>query len=123
MSLGSYKLAMQSGQRGYYGEVDLAVEATDRSGEVQVEFSERCAKDWRAGASFGVDYILDQLPLYKLYPAGATVRIDRIQGHPVDTNSVVIAYVAAEAMMSALGIEARKRPSFDGATGLFTFPK
>ena len=78
----------------------------------------------RFGAHFGIDYVLERIPKRKLFPKGATIHVESIQGHAVDTTNLVIAYAAANALLHALDLEASetKKPNFDKEHGLFVFP-
>jgi hypothetical protein len=99
----------------------------DGSGVVSIDFDAANARDWQTGARFGIDYVLEHIPKKKLFPKGARIHVDSIQGHVVDTTSAVIAFAAANALLSALGLDAEssntKRPNFDREKGLFVFPQ
>jgi hypothetical protein len=123
MGRGEDKLAAQIGPKGYFGKVTVEAEQVDGDGEVTVDFDPTNAKRWRSGASFGVEYVLEHITKRKLFPKGGRVRVVYIEGHEVDTNNVVIAFVAAHALYKALGVEPAKRPAFDENTGVFSFPK
>ena len=123
MGRGEDRLATQVGQLGYFGKVTVEAEPEDRNGEVTVDFDPSIPKDWQSGASFGIEYVLDHIVTRTHFPNGGRVRVLHIGGHVVDTNNVVIAFVAANAMYKALGIEPTKKPAFDKDTGMFTFPK
>ena len=117
------KLATQVGPIGYYGQVAVEPELVDGDGEVDVDFAPTISKRWRSGASFGIQYVLEHVSKRKLFPKGGRVRVHSIVGHEVDTNNVVIAFVAAHALAKALGVQPRKLPVFDKDTGVFSFPK
>ncbi|MSU79630.1 MAG: hypothetical protein EXS16_16265 [Gemmataceae bacterium] len=117
------KLAVQVGSKGYFGKVSLEAEAEDRGGNVTVDFDPSISGEWRTGASFGIDYALDHVTRRSLFPKGGRVRVLSIGGHAVDTTNVVIAFVAANAIYKALGVQPIKRPEFDKNTGVFSFPK
>jgi hypothetical protein len=123
MGRGEDKLATQVGGKGYFGKVTVEAEPEDRDGHVTVDFDPSISNDWRSGASFGIEYVLDHITMGTLFPNGGRVRVLQIGGHPVDTNNVVIAFVAAQAMYKALGIQPIKKPEFDKNTGIFSFPK
>jgi hypothetical protein len=123
MGHGEFKLVKQIGPRGFFGGVALNVEPCDNDGEVSIEFDEQCPREWRAGATFGVEYVLENIARHKLFPSGVRVHVNVIKGHAVDTTNVVIAYVSAMALISAIGIEPYKRPDFNQETGSFIFPK
>jgi hypothetical protein len=127
MKRGEYKLADQVGEKGYFGKVALEIEMDDGSGAVSIDFDAANARDWQTGARFGIDYVLEHIPKKKLFPKGARIHVDSIQGHAVDTTSAVIAFAAANALLRALGLDAvpskTKRPNFDREKGLFVFPQ
>ena len=123
MGYGEFKLVDQLGEKGYFGKVSLEVEAMENKGAITVNFDERNAAGWQSGAAFGIEYVLEHVAKHELFPHGGRVRVSSIQGHPVDTNNVVIAYVTAMALLKALGVEPFKRPDFNRESGLFVFPK
>jgi hypothetical protein len=123
MVRGEDKLAIQVGAIGYFGKVTVESEPEDRDGEVIVDFDPSVPDEWKSGASFGVDYVLEHIATRTHFPNGGRVRVLSIGGHPVDTNNVVIAFVAANALYKALGILPTMKPEFDKNTGTFTFPK
>jgi len=125
MKHGEYRLAKQQGKWGYFGEVALQVETNGGSGAIEVDFDANQAQEWQAGARFGIDYVLEHLPIRKLFPQGARIHVESINGHLVDTTNTVIAYAAANALLRALEIEMpeAKKPNFDAEKGLFVFPK
>jgi hypothetical protein len=123
MARGEFQIADQIGPKGYYGKVALEAEPSEAGGEVTIQFDQTDAARWQSGAQFGIDYALEHVSTRKFFPHGGRVRVLRIEGHEVDTNNTVIAYVAAHALFRALGVEPTKRPNFDGSTGAFVFPK
>jgi hypothetical protein len=123
MARGEFKLAAQSGDKAYYGIVALDVEPDQQDGRVQIDFDAKRAANWQIGARFGIEYVLEHLPRKKLFPQGLKIRVDRIQGHEVDTTSTVIAYTAAIALLRALGLENSLKPDLDPEKGWFVFPK
>jgi hypothetical protein len=124
MRSGEFKIAKQAGQRGFFGRVSLDVEDLESSNEVQVDFHDTCADRWRSGARFGIDYVFEHIPKRKYFPRGVRVHVGCIEGHEVDTDNALIAYVTAIALFQALGIaEPKKRPKLDEEQGLVVFPK
>lgn len=120
MTRGEYKLAVQSGSKGYYGIVALHVEPDTDSGKLQVEFDPKLAQDWQVGARFGIEYVMERIP--SRFPNGVRIKVDLIRGQPVDTNNVVIAYVSAHALLAALELENVRKPDLDPVKSLFLFP-
>jgi hypothetical protein len=117
------QLILQVGSKGYFGKVVLEAEPAKQEGEVTIDFDPEQADRWRIGAMFGIDYVLEHIDKRKVFPKGGRVRVHYIGGHEVDTNNVVIAFVAANALLKALSVEPTKRPEFDEETGVFRFPK
>ena len=101
----------------------MSVDANGGTGTIKVDFDPDRAAEWRIGAHFGIDYVLERIPRRKLFPKGATIHVESIQGHAVDTTNVVIAYAAANALLHALDLEVSetKVPNFDKEHGLFVF--
>ncbi len=123
MSRGEFAIAKQAGPKGYFGKVALEVEPTENDGAITVDFDEQRARLWQQGARFGIEYVLEHIPRRKYFPKGGRVHVDCIEGHEVDTNNVLIAYLTANALFEALGIKPTKRPNLDEVGGLFVFPK
>ena len=123
MGRGEDKLVVQVGGKGYFGEVTLEVERLGRGGAVTVYFDPSVSEQWKSGASFGIEYALEHVNTHSLFPNGGRVRVLSIVWQPVDTSSVEIAFVAANALYKALGIQPSKKPEFDKNRGTFTFPK
>ncbi len=123
MARGEFRIADQIGPKGYYGHVTLETEATEAGSDIAISFDPPSATRWMNGARFGIDYVLEHIPRRKYFPSGGKVHVLSIEGHDVDTNNVVIAFVAARALCQALGIELAKQPTFDAASGSFNFPK
>ena len=58
------------------------------------------------------------------FPNGIRVHVACIEGHEVDTDNTLIAYVAANALFQALGIaNPKKCPNLIAEQGLIVFPK
>jgi len=120
---GEDKLAVQVGQVGHYGTVIVEAEPVDCDGALTLDFDPSVPDKFKCAALFGIEYALEHLSQRTHFPNGGRVRVLHIGSNPVDTKSVVIAFVAANAMYKALGIEPTKKPAFDKETGMFTFPK
>lgn len=120
---GKYRLAVQSGNKGYFGEIILQVEHGGPSGDVEIEFDPVHASQWQIGARFGIEYIIEHGPRRTLFPAGGRIHVSRIEGQPVDTSNAVIADVAALALVDALEITPRKMPELDAENSLLIFPQ
>ena len=101
----------------------MEAEPSDRGGAITVDFDPSVSEQWKNGASFGLGYVWEHINTHTLFPNGVRIRVLSILWQPVDTNSVVIAFVAANALYKALGIEPTKKPEFDKNQGTFTFPK
>ena len=123
LSVGKNRLAVQSGNKGYFGEVELDVERHSPGGAIEVEFDSVGASQWQTGAQFGIDYVLQHSSRRTLFPNGGRIHVSRIEGHLVDTTNAVIAYVAALALIDALGVKPREMPTLDAEKGLVIFPK
>jgi len=123
MGDGEFRIAAQIGAKGYYGKVALKAEPAENNGIIRVDFDATNANRWNCGAAFGIEYVLEHISQRKLFPSGGRVFVSAIEGHEVDTNNTVIAYVTAIALLEALGIEPTRRPSFNQDAGIFEFPK
>ena len=124
MARGEFRIAKQLGVRGYFGRVSLDVEPAESGGDVQIDFDRSCSTRWQRGARFGIAYVFEHIPKRTYFPKGARVHVDCIEGHEVDTDNSLIAYVTANAVFQALGIsEPKKRPNLDEEHGLVVFPK
>jgi len=74
-----------------------------------------------ASAAFGISYAIERLPLDQ-QKSIRSVTIDLIKHHPVDTNSLIVAFAAANAVWNALGVTIPNSSSFDESSGAFIFP-
>jgi hypothetical protein len=122
MKEGEYTLIRQSGSKGYYGTVRLAVGALD-SVSMSIDFAETCGHDWRIGTQFGLMYGWELYRRSLPETKGLKVRVHEIAGKPADTTNLVMAYVAACALWEALEWSPPKPPVFDADGGSFTFSK
>lgn len=120
---GKYRVARQSGNRGYFGEVEVEVDRDLGNGSIEISFDPIHASAWQVGARFGIEYVLEHTPRRTLFPHGGKIHVSRIVGHLVDTNNLVIAYVTALAVIDALGTDAQDVPELDPERGLIVFPK
>jgi hypothetical protein len=124
MARGEFKIAKQAGPRGYFGRVSLDAEAVAGRDDVQVDFDDANANRWQSGARFGIDYVLEHISKRDYFPNGIRVHVACIEGHEVDTDNTLIAYVTANALFQALGIaNPKKRPDLNTEQGLIVFPK
>ena len=95
MGRGEDKLVAQVGSKGYFGKVTIEAEPAETDGKVVVDFAPTIPEEWQSGAAFGIQYVLDHIAKRKLFPKGGRIRVLFLEGHDVDTNNVVIAFVAA----------------------------
>jgi hypothetical protein len=124
MAHGEFRVAKQAGPRGYFGRVSLNAEPSGQSGDVHVDFDLANANRWQSGARFGIEYVLEHISKRDYFPNGIRVHVACIEGHEVDTDNTLIAYVAANALFQALGIaNPKKRPDLNAEQGLIVFPK
>lgn len=123
MARGEFRLATQSGPKGYFGKVSLDIEPTEIDGDVVIDFDDQRARSWQSGVRFGIEYALEHIPKRKYFPKGLRVHVNSIEGHEVDTTNVVIAYVTANALFEALNVAPKHRPNLDPDQGLVVFPK
>src|SRR5262249_44560392 len=108
--------------KGYYGKVHLEVQSQDTSGCI-VNFIDKCDLYWRVGVEFGIVHGWELWQSHQSHRRGLFVKVLEVTGQMVDTNNLVIAFVAAYALWKALGWTPPKPPSFDPKTGCFTFAK
>jgi hypothetical protein len=122
MKHGEHALFKQVGGKGYYGKVGLTVELLDRPGLI-IDFAPACTADWSVGVQFGIVYGWELFG--RAYPEakGLSVEVVEIEGKPVDTTNLVMAFVTASALWNALDWSPPKPPVLDAKTGCFTFSK
>lgn len=124
VATGEFRIASQVGQRGFFGDVSLNADTTVNDGKITVLFDEEHASRWRGGAQFGIDYVLEHISKKQYFPHGIKIFVNRITGHEVDTDSALIAFVTARALLQALKVEEPKKlPDLDESRGLVVFPK
>ncbi len=74
-----------------------------------------------AAATFGTAYAIERLPLVQQNTI-RSIRIDLIKNHPIDTNALVVALAAANAVWNALDICVDNPPTFNSESVTFVFP-
>lgn len=121
---GAFRLAEQVGQFGYFAAIELVVEiSTGSHGEVRIELPQELPSHWRNGLVFGIDYALGHARIQSSGQNISCVRVENLETNPVDTSSVLLAFVAAKAVCSAIHIEPPARFTFVPKDGAFLFPK
>jgi hypothetical protein len=120
--IGEYTLQDQRGAKGYYGKVRLEVAPQDTPG-IRIRFVEKCDPIWRTGIELGITYGWELWQREQGQLKGINVEVVEVTGQMVDTNSIVMAFVAANAFWKGLDWVASRPPTFDAKTGCFTFPK
>jgi hypothetical protein len=122
MTTGSHALTQQVGSKGYFARVSVTVEEADLP-NCEVDFAGDNSSIWAAGAIFGAIYAWEIYLRSKPAKSGLRVRIVELEGVPADTSNLVVAYVSAFAVWSALAWQPTKLPTFDPKTGFFCFSK
>jgi hypothetical protein len=120
---GTYRLAAQHGNFGYFAEVSINVTMEPGEAGLRVEFADDTAESWRSGARFGIAYTFEKSPMLRGRGNRVVARVTGIRGHPVDTTEVLVAYVSAAAFWQAVGITPSETPIFDHTAATVTFPK
>jgi hypothetical protein len=122
MKSGEFTLKEQSGPKGYFGKVRLDLKPRDGSGTV-VTFDESCETSWRVAVQFGITYGWELFSWGKAAPQGLEIAVREIKGQMVDTNSIVVAFVAAHALWNGLEWTPPRPPVLDPKRACFTFSK
>jgi hypothetical protein len=122
---GTFELKEQRGNKGYYGKVLIEVEPDNSIKGPEISFDERNAKnkEWREAARFGIQYAYTHIARRDFTASGHRIRVQRIQGHPFDTNSLIVAYVAACALFRAFGKRESELVTFDPESGRIAFSR
>jgi hypothetical protein len=120
---GLFEIKEQRGEKGYYGKVLLEVEPDDTRKGCEITFDEAKAKnrEWQDAARFGIGYAYSQIPRRELLANGHRVQVRLLQGHPFDTDSLIIAYAAVRALLNAFGKNEPDLVSFDAEAGRIVF--
>jgi hypothetical protein len=120
---GLFELAEQRGDKGYYGKVLVEVEPDDSLKGCEITFCEPQAKnvEWQNAARFGIEYAYSRIPRKEFHSKGHRIQVRRIQGHPFDTDSLIIAYAAVRSLLNAFGRSGPDLVSFDVETGRIIF--
>jgi hypothetical protein len=124
MGKGSYKLAVQNGQRAFYAQVSLQFEIVDNlQSQDWIIFDASVKPEWHLAAKFGVEYAWGHLRKY--FPSSKFIKIKvyEIRDMEIDTSLICVAYSAALALFNAAEIESVLKPTFDPEQGVFLFPK
>lgn len=120
--LGEYILAIQHGNWGYFGNVELEVELLSSGTGVEISIPEEVLQ-WQAGIRFGITYAYEKCRSLGSPPRAVRVIVTRAQGHAVDTTEVVMAFSSAHALWKALNETPMWPPKLNIEDGTFTFPK
>ena len=120
--IGDYSLQYQRGAKGYYGKIFLEVNFLKTQG-IKVQFRENCDSNWRIGIEFGIKYGWEQYQNEQQSIGGTLVEIIEVSWQMVDSNSIVMAYVTANAFWKAINWLPKKPIYFDQKTGSFSFSK
>jgi hypothetical protein len=120
---GIFELKEQSGAKGYYGKVLVEVEPDDTKKGCEIIFSETKAnnKEWQDAARFGIEYAYSHIPKRELQSKGHKILVRLLQGHPFDTDSLIIAYAAVRALLNAFGKNEPDLVTFDVEGGRIIF--
>jgi hypothetical protein len=123
MAQATEKLSRQASPNAFYAEIvlDAILDASTRS--LKVSFDETYASSFREAAQFGIAYAWEHYPSDKKLKRGLNVHVKVVGWQPVDTTSVLVAYVACRAVWQALGWTPLKGPIVDEAAGAVIFPK
>jgi len=122
---GIVELAEQKGNKGYFAQVLIDAESDDSIKEHIIDFDEHNASNsrWRDAARFGFPYVLERIPKKSIGPGALRIHVKKIQGHPFDTNSVIIAYAAACALLRAPERSESDMVSLDMESGKIAFAR
>jgi hypothetical protein len=122
---GVFELAEQRGRKGYFGKVLVEVEPDDDLKGFEITFDEKHARnqEWRDAAKFGIEYAYTNIPKKQFLSKGHRIRVQSIQGHSVDTNSLIVAYAVVCALLRAFGRSESELVSFDPESGKIVFSK
>jgi hypothetical protein len=120
--LGSFRLAAQHENWGYFGYVEMELDVLGPGDDVSVAIPEE-VKSWRAGLQFGILYAYERSALLRPERRDVRVRVIQAIGHAVDTTEVVMAFVSAQAFWRALDESPPCGFSLDASRAMFTFPK
>lgn len=115
-----YKLALQSGDWGYFAEVEIKVMIDNTLHDLRIDIKEGCEDRWRSAVIFGVTYAWEKL---RSKLTGCRVEIIRIRGYEVDTTQIVMAYSAMNAFWDAVGEKPARMPTLEKEHGVFVIPK
>lgn len=118
---GTYRVAVQHENLGYFAVVDVDVQLLASGGELVVEFA--APSEWQFGVQFGIAYACEKTLFAQRTPPGVRVRVTRVEGHAVDTTQVIAAYAAAHALCNALQVPPPPGLKLDQATGTVAFQK
>jgi hypothetical protein len=122
---GSFELAEQRDKTGYYGKVLIEVDPDDTRRGCEITFDEGRIQnqEWRDAARFGIEYAYAHIPKKALTAKGHRIRVQKIQGHSIDTNGLIIAYAAVCALLRAFGRSESELVSLDLEKGQVVFSR
>src|SRR5262245_11091960 len=109
---GKFRLATQHGNLGYFGNVELEVEALSNGTGVEIVLPIEVTQ-WRTGISFGISYAYEKCAHIGRPQRAIRVVVIHAQGHAFDTTELVMAFVSAHALWEALNEKPVRVPSLD----------
>jgi hypothetical protein len=123
MAVGSFKVAIQKGQWGFFAEVTLEATPDANHVGVDISFDPVLAQNWQLGARFGVNYAWENTPTFARPFSGIRVVVQEIHGMPIDTTDLTVAFAAMNAFWKAIGACPRQQPSLDTDSRSVRLPK
>jgi hypothetical protein len=121
---GEHTLQHQRGAKGYYGKIRLQVSNRDSTGIINsINFIEECEPNWKTGIEFGIVHAWEVWQRHQPNLQGVQVEVLEVGGQMVDTSSMIMAFVAANAFWKAVNWAVPTPPVFDPKSSSFTFSK
>jgi hypothetical protein len=117
---GAFRLAVQHGQRGYHGEIEIEIDVLEDGKELDISIPDRW-REWQHAIGFGIAYARDKSAT--LSKKVMRVRVtDVIWHNRADTTLTVMAFVAAHAVWNALNETPASPPTLNAREGSVVFP-
>ncbi len=117
--IGTYKLAKQTGDIGFFAEVSLTIEPSRTGEKLNISFNSDVDKIYQYAVAFGIQYAFEKA--YRVLKRNYSVKVTNVKGHVVDSTSTVLAYSAAKAFFTAIKLDSSSYLSINFDNKSFTF--
>lgn len=124
MNKGKYRINIQKGVYGFFGEIELELEKYQiTSIEFRIDISHiRHFQQYQNSIKFGLNYAMNRINSHERILQNYRIRILSVLTLPVDSSPTVLSYVAAKAFFNAINFDS-EYPKVGEENGEIIFTK